>query len=97
MEIFSVHDSKANAYLTPFFAPTEGVALRQLSSAIKDENHEFNRYAEDYTLFQVGHWDEDTGTITGTPPRSIVNCLSLKSMAAGNGNLTAITDGRNTS
>lgn len=57
MKIFTVYDSKAAAYLTPFFCPNGAVAIRAFSSAARDQGHDFNRYAADYTLFEIGQWD----------------------------------------
>lgn len=61
--IYSVYDSKAEAFLPPFFAKTDGLAVRMFSAAANDQEHNFWRYAEDYTLFQIGTWDQTTGTL----------------------------------
>lgn len=66
LSIFTVYDSKAEAYLTPFFAPTPAVALRMFENAAQDDQHEFHRFAGDYTLFQIGHFDQDDGLVFPT-------------------------------
>ena len=59
--IFTVFDSKAAAYLQPFYAHTKGVAIRQFSDAINgDPNHNFARHPEDFTLFDLGEYDDNT-------------------------------------
>lgn len=63
MKIFSVYDDKADAYTQPFFAPTSGVAIRQFAQAANDEGHEFSKHAADYTLFEIGEFDPQTGAI----------------------------------
>jgi len=63
MKIFSIYDSKAEAYLQPFFAPTKAYAIRQFTQAANDESADFHKFAADYTLFELGSWDEQTGTI----------------------------------
>jgi len=63
MKIFSVRDSKAEAFLPPFFAQTAGVAIRQFESAVNDESHDMHRFAEDYTLFELGEFDESSGAL----------------------------------
>lgn len=63
MKIFTVYDSKAAAYLQPFFCPNGAVAIRAFSSAAKQEGHDFNRYAADYTLFEIGQWDPISGNV----------------------------------
>ena len=59
--IFTVFDSKAAAYLQPFYSQTKGVAIRQFSDAINgDPNHQFARHPEDFTLFELGSYDDNT-------------------------------------
>lgn len=57
-KIFSVFDSKAEAYLPPMFVQSRGVAIRMFSSAVADEKHDFFRYPADYTLFELGQFDD---------------------------------------
>lgn len=63
MFIFSVYDSKAEAYLPPFFLPTKASALRAFGDAAVDPKHQFAAHPEDYTLFELGTYDESTGVI----------------------------------
>lgn len=78
MLIFAVFDSKAEKYLQPFYSPTAAAAVRAVTAAVADPTHEFHRFAEDYTLFEVGHWNEDEGLLSGQAPRSVVGCWTLK-------------------
>lgn len=59
--MFSVYDQKAEAYLEPFTAQTSGVAIRMFEQAANDQNHNFGKFAGDYTLFEVGVFDQDAG------------------------------------
>lgn len=69
--IFCVYDSAAESYLDPFFAPTVHFACRGFKEAVNKEGHQFNTFPEDYTLYQIGTYDSDTGTITPEDPRSL--------------------------
>lgn len=60
LHIFTVHDSKAEAYLQPFFALTVGMALRDWRSACNDQDHQFHRHAGDYNLFELGTYEQQT-------------------------------------
>ena len=62
-KVFAVYDSKAEAYLPPFFAQTDGLAIRLFQQAANEVNHNFNKWSEDYTLFTIGEWDQDSGTL----------------------------------
>ena len=63
MKIYTVYDQKAEAYLQPFFTPTKGLAMRSFIDAVNKEGHDFNRYAPDYTLFEIGEYEDQTGQI----------------------------------
>ncbi len=77
---FSVFDSKAEAFLRPFFTETVGLATRAISDAANDTTSEMHRHAEDYTLFQVGHFDQDKGVLEPLDlgPKVVVTMISLK-------------------
>lgn len=78
-KIFSVYDSKAEAFLQPFFADTEGIALRSFTASALAEEHNFFRFAEDYTLFRLGEFDDSTGAFKMLPtPESVVQAHVIK-------------------
>lgn len=71
--VFSVFDSKAQAFLQPIFATTRGVCLRMFIAAVNDEAHEFHKFAGDYTLFELGEFDEATGKfVSKATPESLL-------------------------
>lgn len=57
-KIFSVFDSKTEAFLPPFSLKTVGEAERVITSMVADPNNNFCKYAEDFTLFELGTWDD---------------------------------------
>lgn len=64
MKIFTIYDQKAMAHLPPFILPTDGMATRTFADCVNKEGHQFNDHPADYTLFQIGEFDETTGVIT---------------------------------
>lgn len=61
--MFAIHDSAAKAYISPFALPHPDLAKRTFANCAQDPNHQFNKYAADFTLFAIGHFDTDTGII----------------------------------
>lgn len=61
MKVFGIYDSKTEAFLPPFFVRTNGDAIRAISTHVNDEKHNFCKYAEDFTLFELGSWDDSNG------------------------------------
>lgn len=61
LEVYSVFDDAAKAFLPPFHARSKGEALRNFSAAANDAGHQFNKFSKDYTLFNLGYFDDSSG------------------------------------
>lgn len=64
ISMFAIYDDKAEAFIQPFFSPNQAVAKRQFSTAINTVDHAFNANAADYTLFELGEFDQSTGSFS---------------------------------
>lgn len=62
-QIYTVYDKAADAYLQPFYAVNETVALRSFTAACLDESHNFHKYAEDFSLHYIGTYDDSDAHI----------------------------------
>lgn len=60
VKIFSIYDSKVEAYLRPFFEATAGSAIRAVSDEVNSRNEKsgFCKHPEDYVLFELGTYDD---------------------------------------
>lgn len=82
MKCFSVYDSKAEAYLPPFFSKTTGLALRSFETAANKADHDFHDHAGDYTLFELGSFNEQTAEFTALKsPHNLGTALTFISGA----------------
>lgn len=63
--IYSVRDLKAAAYAPPFFLGRDEVALRTFRDALRDPTHPMTKHPEDYVLYFLGEFDDETGAVTG--------------------------------
>lgn len=63
LRMFSVYDSKVQAYMNPWIARTVAEAQRSWVQACNDGQSMMSKHPADYTLFQVGEFDEETGEI----------------------------------
>lgn len=59
--MFSVYDSKGECYQPPQAYPTAGMAIRSFAAGANDKQSAFGRWPEDFTLFEVGTYDDLTG------------------------------------
>lgn len=80
-QIFAIYDEKAESYLQPFFLPTENMAIRTFTDCVNDPQHPFHNHAGDYTLFKIGIFSHDHGTITADHPHAISNGVSVRSQS----------------
>lgn len=58
---FSIYDSAAKSFLAPFFCGQAGEALRNFKTAANDPQHMFHKHPTDYTLFEIGYFDDEIG------------------------------------
>ncbi len=64
--LYSIWDQKAETFMAPFCVPTKGLAIRAFEDAINSDSHHFGQHPADYTLFQTGTFETDTGFIEST-------------------------------
>lgn len=56
--MYTVFDVKTGAYMVPFYQPTRGAAERAFIDAVRDPSHTFAKHPEDFTLFEIGSFDD---------------------------------------
>ena len=59
LRMYSVYDSKAECFGTPFFMGSRGLAVRAFTDLVNDVKSSINRHPEDYTLFEIGSFDDN--------------------------------------
>ena len=60
--IFSIHDSKAQAFFPPFYLHNQAMATRQFGDMVNDPESNISKHPADYTLFTLGTWDDQDST-----------------------------------
>lgn len=75
-KMFAVRDAKAQAFLQPFFSSANGSALRALGDAVNDGKSPIALHPEDYILYEIGAFDDQTGEIVGLTPIKLLACAS---------------------
>lgn len=65
--IYTIRDSKMEAYLQPFFAVNDAIAIRYIEQAMTDDQHAFRLYPEDYSLFDIGTFNDETAEVIPDP------------------------------
>lgn len=69
--MFSLYDTKASFFSPPWFAHHRGIAIRSVMDLSQDLNTTVARYPNDYVLYELGEWDDQTGVATPLAPTSL--------------------------
>lgn len=80
LKAYAVLDKQVGAYLVPFFARTDGEAIRSFTDAVGDKNTQFCKYPADYHLWRLGEFDDGSGVLEPTPggPQPIVSAAEVR-------------------
>lgn len=63
LEVYSVFDSKAKAFMQPWYAANQFVALRHFVSAVNDPATVFYKHPSDFVLYRLGSFNDETGVL----------------------------------
>lgn len=80
MNIYAIRDEKANYYHLPFACKTQTDAVRNCQNAVMDPQSNLHRFSDDYSLYTLGHFNEETGELTPfkNGPERVTNLSVLK-------------------
>lgn len=77
--LYSIKDSVSGLYQAPFSYQSEKVMLRAVGSAVNGpKGMLLSEYPEDCSVYKVGYFDDQTGSVEHIEPEFIVNCIDLK-------------------
>lgn len=83
LKIFTVFDSKVGAYKEPIYLRSTGEAIRAMTETLSNPQHQFSKFAEDYTLFELGEYDDANASFQlHLTPKTICKISELKSQQA---------------
>lgn len=77
--LYSVRDKCASAFLPPFCLPMDAMAVREFQRAARMEDHKFHVNPEDYSLYKLGHFDDESGLlIPFTEPQFLIAAIQCQ-------------------
>jgi len=75
---YSVYDSKVKNYTRPLYHRNAAEALRAFEDECNNPQSQLNKFAADFTLFEIGEWDDETAILTcEAAPVSLGNALQF--------------------
>lgn len=80
--VYAVKD-ELTGYLNIMLFQSKEEAIRSFKIMVNDETCIFNLAAEDYSLYEVGMFDEQTGEIFSQPIKQVAKAKQLKGAKDG--------------
>lgn len=65
--IVAIRDKQMNGYAAPMAVPTIGIAMRAFMQQCNDANTQLNKNPEDFELFHLADYDDETGKFNNLP------------------------------
>lgn len=75
--MFVIFDTKVQAYMAPSFMQSEGQMRRAIYQASKDQNTDLSKYPEDFIVYMVGEYDDQTAKVENNPPVTVGSVLQI--------------------
>lgn len=77
LKLFTIFDSKAEAYMPIFSFTATGLAIRAFADMAADKNHNVGQHPADYTLFEIGEFNPISAEITTSAKRSLGTAIEF--------------------
>jgi len=72
VRMFAVYDSKALAFLQPFFSNSNGSAICAFEDAVHEVKTPIGAHPGDYQLYELGGFNDEDGNITVLRPNKLL-------------------------
>lgn len=78
LKAFSIRDAKAEIFHAPFYKGAFGEAEREFKMMVDDEKSKLSRFPEDFDLYHVGEYDDQTGVFASLDtPKHMMKAVTL--------------------
>ena len=81
LNIYTIFDTASGAYMRPFFAQSDGQATRSFKDISLDASHEIGKHPEDYSLWRIGIFDDNTAKINPEDKECLATALEMVAAA----------------
>jgi hypothetical protein len=79
LNVYSIFDSAAKAYTSPFFMHNDGLAIRAFQDNVNaEQENNISKHPDQFTLFKIGEFDDSTGEIKTDLVKSLGTGLEYK-------------------
>lgn len=76
--VMAIYDQATGAFLLPQAMPSRAYAIRQFQDLARAKpEHELIRHADQYTVYELGNWDQQTGLFSDLELESLGTLQAL--------------------
>ncbi len=76
-QIYAIYDTASAVYQRPMFARADGEIMREFQNICVDKEHPCGQHPEDYSLFRLGIFDDQTGKVTDEKNECLATGLEM--------------------
>lgn len=76
LPIFAIRDAKTG-FLSPTVDMNDPAAIRNFEHAVRNSGSLMNSHPQDYSLFRIGEFDNETGEVSACLPANIADATSV--------------------
>lgn len=78
LRLFAIYDKALAAYGSIMTYTAKGQATRQFTDEVNKPDSELNKHPEDYALYYLGEYDNETSQISYEPPICVAQASDVK-------------------
>ena len=75
--VYAVFDRASGVYDRPFVGQGDGAVMRSFGDIAVSADHPIGQHPEDYTLFRIGTYDDNSGELLGCPAEKVVGAVEM--------------------
>ncbi len=80
-QLYAIYDTAAGIYTRQVFAQADGVITREFSDLVTNAESPYGQHPEDYSIFRLGVFDDQTGKITDEKNECLGTGLELVALS----------------
>jgi len=84
VKLYSVKDEKSHLFGQVFPGKSDSDASRMLAMAVRDKTVQIGMFPEDFALYEVSSFDDETGLFISFPPRFVCGAVSFVKIGGNN-------------
>lgn len=81
-QVIAIFDIKVGAFAKPVAVPADGAGVRAFQDAVNDPNTEYHKHPEDYSVWNIGTYDDNTAIMESKKPIQLAQAIALKTIEA---------------